>query len=154
MINIKKNHEILIASDHAGFELKNQIINYYKNNLNFKDLGTDNNINSCDYPVIAEKLSILIQEKKYEFGMLICGSGIGMSIVANKFKNIRAALCYEPELSRLSRAHNNSNILCLGSRFTEFEKTIKIIDNFINTEFESGRHETRVNQILELENKY
>ena len=67
MINIKKNHEILIASDHAGFELKNQIINYYKNNLSFKDLGTDNT-NSCDYPVIAEKLSILIQEKKYEFG--------------------------------------------------------------------------------------
>ena len=148
---------IAVGSDHAGFEVKNKILEFYKNNNKYilKDFGTYNN-NSCDYPVIAEKIGILVSKQEFNMGILICGSGIGMSIAANKINNIRAALCYEPELARLSREHNNANILCLGSRFTNFEKLINIINIFLETKFnlETKRHENRVNQILNLEQKY
>lgn len=148
---------IAVGSDHAGFEVKNKILEFYKNNNKYilKDFGTYNN-NSCDYPVIAEKIGILVSKQEFNMGILICGSGIGMSIAANKISNIRAALCYEPELARLSREHNNANILCLGARFTNFDKLINIINIFLETKFnlETKRHENRVNQILNLEQKY
>lgn len=148
---------IAVGSDHAGFEVKNKILEFYKNNNKYilKDFGTYNN-NSCDYPVIAEKIGILVSKQEFNMGILICGSGIGMSIAANKINNIRAALCYEPELARLSREHNNANILCLGARFTNFDKLINIINIFLETKFnlETKRHENRVNQILNLEQKY
>lgn len=148
---------IAVGSDHAGFEVKNKILEFYKNNNKYilKDFGAYNN-NSCDYPVIAEKIGILVSKQEFNMGILICGSGIGMSIAANKINNIRAALCYEPELARLSREHNNANILCLGARFTNFDKLINIINIFLETKFnlETKRHENRVNQILNLEQKY
>lgn len=148
---------IAVGSDHAGFEVKNKILEFYKNNNKYilKDFGTYNN-NSCDYPVIAEKIGILVSKQEFNMGILICGSGIGMSIAANKISNIRAALCYEPELARLSREHNNANILCLGARFTNFDKLINIINIFLETKFnlEAKRHENRINQILNLEQKY
>ncbi len=146
---------IAVGSDHAGFEVKNKILEFYKNNNKYilKDFGTYNN-NSCDYPVIAEKIGILVSKQEFNMGILICGSGVGMSIAANKINNVRAALCYEPELARLSRAHNDANILCLGARFTNFYKLINIINIFLETKFDLGRHENRVNQILNLEQKY
>ena len=136
---------IYIGSDHAGFDLKQNIINYLKNN-NFivYDVGCKNE-DKCDYPKIAEELCKKINLN--DIGILICGSGIGMSIKANRFKHIRCALCYESNLAELSRKHNNSNVLALGSRFINYEKSIEILQTFINTKFEGGRHLSRINML-------
>lgn len=137
--------EILIASDHAGFELKKNLIMNSKINKVFKDLGAFSS-NSVDYPDYANKLSLLIDNKKFERGVLICGSGIGMSMVANRYSQVRAALCMNSEMSKLSRQHNNANILVLGSRLISLEDAIKCLLTFINTNYEGGRHQARLDK--------
>lgn len=137
--------EILIASDHRGFEFKQQIIKFLETqNQTVYDFGT-NSTQSVDYPDYAHKLSREL--KSNQFGVLICGSGIGMSIAANRHKNIRAALCRNKIDAELSRKHNNANVIVLGSDNTDVTDAIKIVDKFLNTKFEQGRHAERVNKI-------
>lgn len=149
MIEVNKNFhkKIFIASDHAGFELKKFIISELsKNNLNFEDLGCDSSEKSVDYPDFAQKLCKEIISEN-EVGILICGSGVGISIASNRFKNIRAALCHNPEIAKLSRSHNNANVVCLGSRIISQETALEIINCFFNTNFEAGRHEGRIKKL-------
>lgn len=135
---------IFIASDHAGFELKKQVINSIKNNL--VDLGVDNK-NSADYPDYAKKIVSKINSTKNSKGILICGSGIGMSIAANRDKNIRAGLAFEPEIAKLMREHNDANVLVLPGRFMNLQDILKCIENFLTTNFEGGRHQNRISKL-------
>ena len=142
--NIKKI--IFIASDHAGFKLKESIKIFLKENMNeVIDLGTKN-MNSVDYPDFAHLLAKKINKKNL-LGVLICGSGAGMSIVANRHKNIRAALCYNVKTAKLSRQHNNANVITIGSRMTKKKLALKCVQAFIGTNFSGGRHLRRVNKI-------
>ena len=138
--------KILIASDHAGFKLKKQLIPLIEKNFFLNDLGPSND-NSVDYPDLALKLSKKISKSKNLFGILICGSGMGMAMAANKVKNVRAALCYSTKNTKLSRLHNNANIITLGSRLTSKKKAIKLIKLFLSTKFEGGRHLRRIKKI-------
>jgi len=135
---------IFIASDHAGFDLKKQILNSIENNL--VDLGVDNK-NNADYPDYAKMLVSKINSTKNSKGILICGSGIGMSIAANRDKNIRAGLAFEPEIAKLMREHNDANVLVLPGRFMNLQDILKCIENFLTTNFEGGRHQNRVNKL-------
>jgi ribose 5-phosphate isomerase B len=143
----KKNKIIVLASDHAGFRLK-EIIKFFllRKGKKVLDLGTKNT-DRVDYPDYAKKLSKKINNKNNNFGILVCGSGIGMSIAANKNKNVRAALCYNEKSSIFSRKHNNANVITLGSRFIKKKMALKCIDLFINTKFDGGRHLKRVKKI-------
>jgi len=138
------NETIFIASDHAGFDLKKQIINLMKDNL--IDLGA-NNENSVDYPDYAEKLVSKIKSTENSKGILICGSGIGMSIAANRDKNIRAGLAFKSEIAKLMREHNDANVLILPGRFMNIHDAIKCVRNFLTTNFEGNRHQNRVNKL-------
>ena len=138
--------KILIASDHAGFKLKTQLIPLIEKKFKLNDLGPVND-NSVDYPDLALKLSKKISKSKNLFGILICGSGMGMAIAANKVKNVRAALCYSTKNTKLSRLHNNANIITLGSRLTSKKKAIQLISLFLSTKFEGGRHLRRIKKI-------
>ena len=138
--------KILIASDHAGFKLKTQLIPLIEKKFKLNDLGPVND-NSVDYPDLALKLSKKISKSKNLFGILICGSGMGMAIAANKVKNVRAALCYSTKNTKLSRLHNNANIITLGSRLTSKKKAIQLINLFLSTKFEGGRHLRRIKKI-------
>ena len=143
---------IAIGSDHAGYELKEKIKEYLNDNdINYIDFGT-NSTDSCDYPDFAERVSMYVSKNENSQGILVCGSGIGVSIVAHKIKHVRAALCYSSECAELSRKHNNANVLCLGARFIDFETAKEIIKSFLNTDFEGGRHLNRVNKIKAIEN--
>ena len=134
---------ILIGSDHAGFTLKNKIKEYLTHHsYSIIDVGCFNQ-NSCDYPIIVDELCTKL--KVYDVGILICGTGIGVSIKANRYKSIRCALCHNVETAELGRKHNNANILALGSRIVNDEEAFKIVDVFLNTEFEGGRHTNRIN---------
>ncbi len=138
-----KVKKILIASDHAGYSLKEIIKNKLKkNNLSIIDFGTNNKETSVDYPFFAKKLCKKIDSTT--FGILICGSGIGMSIASNRFKNVRSALITSVVASKLSRQHNNANVICIGARLTPKNTAIKSILAFLNTKFEGGRHLRRV----------
>lgn len=143
---------IAIGSDHAGYISKENLKDYFKDNITYKDFGTESE-ESCDYPLIAEKVAKSVVSGECEKGILICGSGVGMSIVANKIKGVRAALCGNVELAKLSRMHNDANVLCLGARMTSFEEIKDIIKIFLETPFEGGRHQKRVDQIKEIENR-
>ena len=136
--------KILIASDHAGFFLKNKLINYFKKKFEFIDFGTHSE-ESVDYPDFAHKLANEISTKNLS-GVLICGSGVGMSMVANRYKNVRAALCFNENMAKLSREHNDANILVLGSRLISFEEATKSIEVFLSTNFEGGRHQGRLDK--------
>ena len=139
--------KLCISSDHAGFRLKETIKEFIlKNNLSIIDLGPFNN-NSVDYPDFAKKVSNRIKSKKSDIGILVCGSGTGMAISANKIKGIRAAVCYNLKSARLSRQHNNANIIALGSRLTKKRIALKLISTFLKTKFEGGRHLRRVKKI-------
>lgn len=142
---------VIIGSDHAGYKLK-ELIKDYLDEIGEKyiDVGT-NSEESCDYPVFAEKAAKEVSDTENARGILICGSGIGVSIAANKVKGVRAALCMSAELAELSRRHNNANILCLGARYIDFETAKKITGIFLSTEFEGGRHERRVREIKDIE---
>ena len=139
--------KICIASDHAGYRLKEKIKDYLiDKSISVIDLGPFSE-NSVDYPDYAKKVAKRLILKKSEAGILVCGSGTGMSITANKFKGIRAAQCYSKLSTILSRQHNNSNIICLGSRMLKYKESLKYVTYFLNTKFEGGRHQTRINKI-------
>ena len=139
--------KIYIASDHAGFNLKKEIIKKFSKKLQFEDLGSDSSTKSVNYPEYAHKLCKKVSKKTNHIGILVCGSGMGMSMTANKHKKIRAALCYSVKNSKLSRLHNNANIITLGSRLIKKNTAFKCIRVFINTKFEGGRHTKRVKKI-------
>ena len=138
-------NKVLIASDHAGFKLKKILIEELQGEIKFEDLGPFSE-NSVDYPDYAKKLSKKIDLKNDLVGVLICGSGIGMSMVANRFKNVRAALCMDYKMSILARQHNNANILVLGSRLISEQEAIKCLLVFLKTNYEGGRHQARLDK--------
>lgn len=145
--------KIIIASDHAGFSLKEKLKPYLeKSGLKVKDLGTCSK-ERCDYPKLAYDVAKLISSGKYTRGILVCKSGIGNSIVANRLAGVRAALCYNIKAARLSRQHNDSNVLVLGSAFVNERLAKKITEVWLNTEFQGGRHKRRLNQIKDIEKK-
>ena len=137
---------IFIASDHAGYKLKKYIISKFSKKINISDLGPKNE-DSVDYPDFAKKLTKKVAIKKGNIGILVCGSGMGMAIAANKTKNIRAALCYSVKNTKLSRLHNNANIITLGERLISKSKAINLINVFLTTKFEGGRHLRRIKKI-------
>ena len=140
--------KIYISSDHAGYDLKKHINEYLiKNKIKIIDLGPVDKNKSVDYPDYAKKVANHIKNKKNNAGILVCGSGTGMSISANKFKQIRAAVCYNKASTRLSRQHNNANIISLGSRFVTKNSALKFIAIFLKTKFDGGRHLRRVKKI-------
>ena len=139
--------KIFISSDHAGFKLKETIKIYLTNKkLNFQDLGPKNN-NRVDYPDFAHKVAKKVKINKSHVGILICGSGTGMNIAANKHKNIRAAQCFNLKSTKLSRLHNDANVITLGSRLISKKNALKFVDIFLNTKFDGGRHKKRVQKI-------
>ena len=139
--------KIFIASDHAGFNLKQNVIKHFSKKLKFVDLGTKNSKISVNYPDFAHVLSKKVASNTKNIGILICGSGMGMVMSANKHKKIRAALCYSVKNAKLSRLHNNANIITLGARLIKKNIAFKCIDAFLNTKFEGGRHTKRVKNI-------
>ena len=139
--------KIFIASDHAGFRLKEGIKNFLiKKNYNCTDLGP-NNDSRVDYPDFAHKVAKKVKSSKNHVGILVCGSGMGMNITANKHKNIRAALCYSLKSTKLSRLHNDANIITLGSRLLRKNIVMNLVNIFLNTKFEGGRHIKRIKKI-------
>ena len=139
--------KICIASDHAGYNLKEKVKHFLINkNISTIDLGPDND-KSVDYPDFAKKVSRRLKLKKSDLGILICGSGTGMSLSANKIKGIRAAVCYNSRSTRLSRQHNNANIICLGSRLISSKNALNLVNIFLKTKFQGGRHLKRVKKI-------
>ena len=143
-MNIKK---VFLASDHAGFLLKQTISKFLKKKgIEILDLGPKNS-NSVDYPDYAHLLSKKVSKKKNNMGILVCGSGEGMIMAANKHKNIRAALCYDGRSTKLSRMHNNANVIAIGSRLTKKSVALKCISIFLKTNFEGGRHLRRIKKI-------
>ncbi len=137
--------KIAIGSDHAGYEIKEKIISQY-NDYEFLDLGCFS-LDSVDYPDFGHSVGLAVKQNKVNIGIVICGSGIGISIAANKIKGIRAALCSTIEYAKLSRLHNDANVLAIGARLTDEEEIYKIIDTFLNTDFEGGRHLDRIQKI-------
>ncbi|MFV0480757.1 MAG: ribose 5-phosphate isomerase B [Campylobacteraceae bacterium] len=136
-----------IANDHAGINIKSEIINYLKEkNCEIIDLGTNSKAR-VDYTDFAHLLSSKVLEDEKSFGILICGTGIGMSLAANKHKGIRAALCHDNYTAKMARAHNDANVLCLGERVLGLGVIESILEAWLNTSFEGGRHEMRVNKI-------
>ncbi len=144
---------IAVGSDHAGYELKEKVKAYLeKNNIKVSDFGCFAN-ESVDYPDYAVKVAKSVVAGENEWGILICGTGIGISITANKIKGIRAALCCSEYMAKMARKHNNANILAMGGRTTTPDNAEKIIEVFLNTEFEGGRHAVRVKKIHDLTGK-
>ena len=142
-----RSKRVVLASDHAGFNLKEEIKKFLiKKRKAVLDLGTKNS-QSVDYPDYAHLLSRKMRNGKNQFGILICGSGTGMSMAANKHKNIRAALCYDAKSTKLSRLHNNANVMTIGSRLIKKKVALKCVDTFLNTNFDGGRHTRRVKKI-------
>ena len=139
--------KIFISSDHAGYKLKEQIKSNFLNKYKFEDLGTHDSNISVNYPDYAHKLCKKVSKNSKNMGILVCGSGMGMAMAANRHKKIRAAVCYSLKNTKLSRLHNNANIITLGSRLTKKNIAFKCIDTFINTKFEGGRHKKRVKKI-------
>lgn len=138
--------KIAIASDHAGFMLKQFLLSELSQIHQMVDLGT-NSTNSMDYPDVAHPLARLVESKECEMGIIICGSGNGVNITVNKHSGIRAALCWTIELAELARQHNNANVLSLPARFVSNELALEMAKAFINTDFEGGRHQIRVEKI-------
>ena len=142
-----KFRKVFLASDHAGFLLKQVISNFLKKKgFKISDLGPKNN-NSTDYPDYAHLLAKKMARHKNNMGILVCGSGEGMTMAANRHKNIRAALCYDAKSTKLSRMHNNANVMAIGSRLTKKTVALRCTDIFLKTKFEGGRHLKRVKKI-------
>ena len=137
---------ISIGNDHAGVDYKNYIIENLNDKHDIKNHGTDAE-SSVDYPDFAHPVSSDVQNQISDLGILICGSGNGVAMTANKYKNVRAALCWNEELAVLAKQHNNANIVCIPARFISKEEALQIVKSFIQTGFEGGRHERRVNKI-------
>ena len=143
-------HQIPIGSDHGGFELKEFVRDkLLKEGYNLKDFGTFSD-KSVDYPDFIHPVAKLVNEGMVRFGIIICGSGQGANMTANKYPNVRAALCWDIEQTKLTRLHNNANILSLPGRFIDFNLAVEMIKTFLNTEFEGGRHIPRINKIASI----
>ena len=140
--------KILIGNDHAGYSLKLSIIKNLEDKYEFFDKGSYSN-ESVDYPDYASIIAKEIQSEKGDLGIIICGTGNGVCMTANKFKGIRAVICWNKEIAKLAKQHNNANIICIPSRFIKVEEAIKIIESFILEKFEGGRHERRIKKINE-----
>ena len=142
---------ISMASDHAGLTLKEDIKKYLKElGHEVLDFGT-NSLDSCDYPDFAYPAACAVKDQKANFGIFVCYTGIGMSMAANKVKSIRAALVGSVENAHLTREHNNANVLCLAAKDTKKELALEIVNEFLNTAFAGGRHERRVNKVMDIE---
>lgn len=147
--------KLAIANDHGGFYLKESLVRHlYENGFEVHDFGTKSAFESADYPDYAEKVGNAIVKKEAELGILCCGTGIGMSIAANKIPGIRAAVVGDVFSAQKTRAHNDTNILCLGERVIGEGHALMILDVWLNTSFEQGRHQRRVDKITSLENSY
>ena len=138
--------KIAIAGDHAGYELKEIIKNHLKDKYEIQDFGT-HSLDSVDYPDFVHPAASSVENGENELGILICGSGQGVSVTANKHQKIRCALCWEVELAELAKQHNDANMVAIPARFVSEDLALKIIDAFLITEFEGGRHQNRVNKI-------
>lgn len=139
--------KIALGGDHAGFEYKKAIIELFDSQgIETKDFGPFSS-ESCDYPDFVHPLAKAIESEKYNLGIIICGSGNGVAMTANKHQNIRCALAWEPELAALARAHNNANIIAIPARYLSLEKAKQIVSVFLHTQFEGGRHQNRVSKI-------
>lgn len=144
---MKESRTILIGGDHAGFDAKREIIDFLqKNSVEVKDFGPFST-ESVDYPDFVHPLAKALKETPNSLGILICGSGNGVAITANKYTYIRAALCWNVELAELARQHNDANILCIPARFVSLDTAKQMVDAFLSTDFEGGRHANRVNKI-------
>jgi ribose 5-phosphate isomerase B len=142
-----KKRKIAIGADHAGFDLKSSIIKHLENQgIEVKDFGTYSK-DSTDYPDYAHPVSKEVEQNNYDFGVLICGSANGINMTANKYQGIRSAICWNEELAELARQHNNANIIALPARFIDENVALKAVDKFLNTDFEGGRHQNRVEKI-------
>lgn len=137
---------IAIGNDHAGTDLKKKIIAKFRNDFEFIDCGTDGE-DSVDYPDYSKKVCDMVLEKKAEFGILICGTGIGMSIASNRNHGIRAGLCFHSQMAKLTRQHNNANVLCLGARMIGADVAFECVRVFFETDFEGGKHNRRIEKL-------
>jgi len=138
---------IALASDHAGFDKKEVIIKYFQEKgIQYKDFGCFSS-ESCDYPEFAHAIGNAIEKGEYEIGITFCGSGQGISIAANKHKNVRSAICWNAEIGALAKQHNNANVCSIPGRYVTKEETIEIVEAYLNAEFEGGRHARRVAKI-------
>lgn len=145
--------KIGIGNDHAAVDMKNQVVEYLEGKgYEVVNFGTDT-YESCNYPEYGEKVGRAVVAGDVDLGILICGTGVGISLAANKVKGVRAVVCSEPYSAKLSRQHNNTNILAFGARVIGIELAKMIIDEWLSAEFEGGRHQTRVDMITEIENK-
>lgn len=139
--------KISIANDHAGYEMKLALLQWLeKQGFEIKNFGTDSS-DSVDYPDYVHPLASAVEQGEFNLGILVCGSGQGVSFTANKHQGIRAALCWKPEIAKLARQHNNANILCLPGRFLSKNEGVKILKTFLETEFDGGRHQDRINKV-------
>lgn len=145
--------KLAIASDHGGHTLKQEIIQYLKaKNIDVEDLG-NHGTESVDYPDYAIRVAELVSVGRVDGGILACGTGIGMSIVANKFKNVRAAVVTDEYTARMAKEHNNANVLCLGGRIRQPDEAKRLVSIWLETKFEGGRHERRLAKLTEIEKK-
>ena len=146
---------IAIASDHGGYDLKMEVIKFLiSHGLEFKDFGSCNSTSPVDYPDYGKTVAEAVGSGEFEKGIIICGTGIGISITANKVPGIRAALCTDSYMAKMSREHNDANILALGGRVVGPGLALDIVETWLNTSFAGGRHKTRVDKISEAEGKY
>lgn len=144
---------IAIGSDHGGYELKGEVIAWLKeNNYEYMEFGCMDG-NSIDYPNVAEEVCAKVLDGTAEYAILICGTGIGISMAANKINGIRAALCTDTYMAKYTRLHNNANALCMGGRVLGAGAALEIVDTFLHTGFEGGRHQRRVDLLTDIENK-
>ena len=144
---------IAIGSDHAGYELKCELVKYLKEKgLDIMEMGCMDG-SSCDYPLVAKEVCTEVTEGKAELAILVCGTGLGISIAANKCKGIRAAVCTDCYMAKYTRLHNDANVLCLGGRVVGTGLACEIVDAFLGNSFEGGRHQRRVDQITAIENQ-
>lgn len=146
-----KNDEIWIGNDHGGFQLKIEIVEYLRGKgIPFKNIGSDSE-EIVRYPYYAATIANAVSKNRINRGILICSTGIGMSIIANKYKGVRASLCTNSYMGKMTRAHNNSNILCLGGKITGVNETLDILEAWLTTEYEGGRHDISLSLIEEAE---
>ncbi len=143
-----ENIKIAIGSDHGGFLLKEQVKEYLLTKYHVEDMGCES-LDSVDYPIYAHKVAHKVASKKCDYGLLICTTGVGMSIAANKTEGVRAVLATKLDMCKMSREHNNANVLCLGAKYTNIEEAKEYIETFLHSQFSGGRHERRVNLIEE-----
>ena len=147
-MNFDLSKPIAIGSDHAGFEFKTKLVEYLRDvkGIALRDFGTYS-ADSVDYPDFAHPVANAVESKEYEWGILICGSANGVAITANKHANIRAAICWENEIAKLARLHNDANVICLPARFITLDAAKEMLDTFAATAFEGGRHATRIHKM-------